>query len=77
MELCLQNQTAWTCFLGENKQEALALTRFGVLKVFQTPGSLLVRLQAQVAAGYSRDDSGELCWTNKLVFAAQQGDDCN
>lgn len=55
----------------------LALTGFGVHKVFQTPGSLLVQLQAQVAAGYRTDDSGELCWTNKLVFSAQQRDDCN
>lgn len=30
-----------------------------------------------VATGYRMDDSGKPCWTNKLVFSSQQGDDCN
>lgn len=46
-------------------------------KVFQTPGSLLVQLQAQVATGYRLDDSGELSWTNKPVFLSWQDDGCN
>ena len=43
---------------GENRQEALALARLSMQKVFQTPGSLPAQVQAQVAIGYGLDDSG-------------------
>ena len=46
---------------GENRQEALALARLSMQKVFQTPGSLPAQVQAQVAIGYGLDDSGKLC----------------
>jgi hypothetical protein len=52
----------------------LAPARFSTEKAFQTPDGLLVQLQAQVAAGSRIDDSGKLCWTNKLVFLTQQDD---